>query len=162
MNHESIRRSFRPPRISVLFVGESRPVSGGFFYVDSPMTGYMQRVFSSVFSIKFRSREEFLEFFKAKGCYLDDLSLAPVDNGSRRQRRLIVDAGIGPLALRIREYQPKFVVAVLKRIAVQVRKAAQQAEFRGPIEAVPFPGQSHQSAFVRELSAILEPIYKRK
>ena len=162
IDYESIRNAFRPRHIRTLFVGESRPASGGFFYVSSPMTGYMQRVFSSVFSRTFCSQEEFLKFFKSTGFYLDDISRGPVDKVHSSVRRKLVTAGIEDLSQRIGTYQPERVIAVLKRIKPDVIKAAQLANFPGHVMAVPFPGQSHQTSFVRELSAILEPIYKRK
>ena len=44
---EKIRASYRPENIKVLFVGESPPESGDFFYVESLMTTFVSRPFES-------------------------------------------------------------------------------------------------------------------
>ena len=160
MDYEAIRESFRPTQIRILFVGESRPASGKFFYIGSPMTGYMAQAFSAVCKRPFKSDMEFLDFFKSECCYLDDLSHAPVDDLPSKQRKQILDAGVDQLAKRIREYNPNHVVAVLKSIESSVREAAERAEFKGAVDAVPFPGMSHQNKFVEELTVILRAIYE--
>jgi hypothetical protein len=156
MDRESIRRNFRPSKIRILFVGESPPANGAFFYMDSPMTNYMAQVFAQVCGKEFQSLNDFLSFFKAEGCYLDDLSYAPVDNLPPRERRQTVDSCVGALAERMKEYKPKHVVVVLMRIEASVRRAAYIAKLQVPIHAVPFPGQGNQARFVAELSEILK------
>lgn len=156
MDRESIRRNFRPSKIKILFVGESPPANGAFFYTGSPMTNYMAQVFAQVCDKEFQSSNDFLSFFKTEGCYLDDLSYAPVDNIiSPRERRHAVSSCVGALAERMKDYEPEHVIAVLMSIEAPVRKAAQIAKLQVPVHAVPFPGQHHQTRFVAELSEIL-------
>lgn len=144
----------------MLFVGESPPANGAFFYLGSPMTKYMWKVFSGVTQADFGSRDEFLDFFKREGCFLDDLSHDPVDNvKNKSQRRSILDGCVNALAERMREYKPEFVVAVLKSIEDQVCRAAELANLQVPVYAVPFPGQGNQRRFVEELSRILGALY---
>ena len=162
VDRELIRRNFRPPKsggVRVLFVGESPPANGGFFYVCSPMTSYMAQVFAEVMGKEFQSLNDFLSFFMAERCYLDDLSYEPVDNLPRPQRRQIIDGCVGALAERMKECQPEYVIAVLKSIEAPVRRAAHIAKLQVPVHAVPFPGQGNQRRFVVELSEILRPIY---
>lgn len=160
MDRESIRVNFRPAKkIRVLFVGESPPANGGFFYICSPMTNYMAQVFAEVFGKEFQSVADFLSIFKAEGCYLDDLSHEPVDNLPRRERRKKIDNCVSALAERMKEYQPEHVIAVLKSIETPVRRAAHKANLDVHIEAVPFPGQGNQCRFAKELSKILRSIY---
>jgi hypothetical protein len=46
---EETRRSFRPAKIATLFVGESAPAAGVFFYYgNSGMTRYMRRAIEQV------------------------------------------------------------------------------------------------------------------
>ncbi len=159
MDRETIRRNFRPSKTKILFVGESPPANGAFFYVCSPMTGYMAKVFAQVLGREFQSLNDFLSFFMAAGCYLDDLSYAPVDNLLRRERRQAIDGCVTALAQRMKEYQPEHVIAVLKSIEAPVRRAAHIAKLQVPVHAVPFPGQGNQRRFVVELSELLKPIY---
>ena len=60
METELVRERFRPERITTLFVGESAPASGDFFYYgNSGMTRYMQRAMGHI-------GDNFLESFKAR------------------------------------------------------------------------------------------------
>ena len=91
MKVEDIRSSFRPAEIRVLFVGESAPQSGKFFYKgNSQVYGYMEKYLGQKL---FQTRNNFLENFKVAGYYLDDLVLTPVNKAPRNeQKRLRVQA----------------------------------------------------------------------
>jgi hypothetical protein len=153
LNHEETRKGFKPSKIRVLFVGESPPTNGGFFYIDSLMTKYMADVFSEVFGKKFTN--DFLKFFKAKNCYLDDISIAPVDNKTPKERERIINECIDAFAKRLDKFKPKLVIAVLMRIEKPTKKAVCLAGLRVPVYAVPFPGNGHQNRFRSELTKIL-------
>ena len=72
-----IRQSFRPEEIRILFVEESPPVGGTFFYCgNSQMFNNMNRVIGGHL---FESTNNFLINFMENGCYLDDLVLSPVN-----------------------------------------------------------------------------------
>jgi hypothetical protein len=79
---EATRRAFKPQKIMTLFVGESAPASGDFFYYGtSAMTRYMRQAFEGAFGLT----DDFLASFKAFGWYLDDLVLVPAGlSGSLR------------------------------------------------------------------------------
>ena len=143
-NRQEIRKKFRPAKVKILFVGESPPANGGFFYVSSPMTAYMARVFANTFGERFQSLGEFLNYFKAKGYFLDDLSHQPVDNMPRQKRRRVLANSVAQFAKRLTEYQPGCIIAVLKSIEGDVCRAVRIANLAVPIHAVPFPGQGHQ------------------
>jgi hypothetical protein len=67
---EVTRARYRTDRITTLFVGESAPASGAFFYHgDSAMLRYMQRATKAVLRV---GSGEFLDRFKASGWFLDD------------------------------------------------------------------------------------------
>jgi hypothetical protein len=64
-NVEDVRARYRPERIATLFVGESAPVGGDFFYYgNSGMTRYMKRAVDDAFG---PSDSDFLERFKSFG-----------------------------------------------------------------------------------------------
>ena len=88
MDFEAIRKAYQPKDIRLLFVGESRPESGKFFYLGSPMTTYTQRAFETTFSLVFETADRFLRFFQEKGCYLDDLSLYLFRGQTVRRRKV--------------------------------------------------------------------------
>jgi hypothetical protein len=71
---EAIPTRYRPELIETLFVGESTPYGGAFFYSgNTQMLRYMQRAVESVLG----KSGDFLDAFKAYGWYLDDLVLSP-------------------------------------------------------------------------------------
>src|SRR4029077_19516668 len=81
---EAVRARYRPERIKTLFVGESAPYSGDFFYCgNTAMLRYMRRAVE----LAFGETGNFLESFKAYGWYLDDLVLTPVNHLTKSQRK---------------------------------------------------------------------------
>ena len=77
---EKVRRSFRPRHITTLFVGESPPHSGTFFYKrDSRLYRRVKEAFGN--------GENFLSEFKAKGFFLDDLVLYPINQIKEKNER---------------------------------------------------------------------------
>ena len=80
---EQLRLQYRPERIMVLFVGEAPPASDSFFYRgNSGLTNYMRDVLAGP-----KGDIEFLNWFKARGWYLDDLVAMPIDNLRDRRRK---------------------------------------------------------------------------
>ena len=156
MDTESLRLSYKPITIRFLFVGESPPASGRFFYDKSGMTTNTARVFERVFDISFKDTPEFLDFFKVKGCYLDDISIIPVDNLTRLERNKVLIESLEDFSPRLTGYQPEVVVAILKSIETHVRRAMLMAKLTCPLYVPPFPGQGHQKKFRDEMSEILK------
>jgi hypothetical protein len=142
---EATRAKFRPERITTLFVGESAPASGDFFYFgNSAMTLYMRRVVEDTLGAggDFRAR------FKAYGWYLDDLVLTPVNDLVRRSERMAKCREARPsLATRIAEYRPLAIVSLLLSTRHIVDAAAIDARSDAPRYAVPFPGMGQQARF---------------
>ena len=89
---ERLRRSYRPKRVRMLFVGESPPASGRFFYqADSGLYRAVRGTFMRAFP-EIR-KDEFLAGFRDLGCYLVDLCGEPVDDLGAKQRKQICEAG---------------------------------------------------------------------
>ena len=67
---ELIRARYRPPRVMVLFVGESAPASGKFFYGDeNSFAGHIRRaIWPDIVD-----HHDFLDRFRSCGWFLDDL-----------------------------------------------------------------------------------------
>jgi len=154
-NIEQIRQSYRPEEVRILFVGESPPESGGFFYVESLMTTFVSRPFESRFNIQFKDNQDFLEFFQKQQCYLDDLCLEPVDTLPPAERRLKLQENVLPFSERLVDMKPLIVVSVLKRIEKYVLEAVRLSGIETTFYSVPFPGFGNQTRFKEDVSEIL-------
>jgi len=129
---EDLRRSFKPTKITTLFVGESAPKNDKFFYNGN--TGLYRAM-----KVAFDGNDDFLADFKARGMYLDDLSLVPVNDMERNERKRQCQNSISDLADRLRAYQPAEIVVIGLGIEKFIRKAAENAKLNVPISATPFP-----------------------
>lgn len=156
MNTEEIRQSFRPETVTLLLIGESPPARGKFFYEGCPMTAFTSRAFEIAHSKRFNNIKRFLEYFKACGCYLDDLCHVPVDCLPDTERDMKLRENIYPLSQRIREINPPVVVAVLKKIEDYVRDAVERSKCKPKIYSLPFPGHGHQNKYIDELVWIID------
>jgi hypothetical protein len=151
-----LRRRYRPARVRMLFVGESPPASGRFFYqADSGLYRAMRQTFLSAFP-KLKDAD-FLKSFRKLDCYLVDLCGYPVDNLPGKRRRLACAQGETRLAATIRQLDPEVIVTIVRSIAANVRHAQALAKWRGGCLELPYPGRwkSHRVAFEQALRPIL-------
>lgn len=157
MNVEQIRNQYRPDRIRILFVGESPPASGKFFYNgNSQMARNVRKILGELL---LGGTEDFFSKFKTSGCYLDDLVLVPVNKSSKSLRRQAKRNAIPDLAKRIEEYQPVVVVALLKSIERDVREAVAESGVDAQFHATHFPGNGQQGKFEMDIRRLL-PVLK--
>ena len=157
---ERLRRQYRPTRIRMLFIGESPPASGRFFYrQDSGLYRAIRDAFRMVDpSI---TADTFLEIFRNSGCYLIDACAGPVDHLDARSRRAACLASEPALTRKIRQLEPATIVTLVKSIRDNVRRATAQAGWRGPILDLPYPGRwaSHRKVFLERLVPQLEQLF---
>ncbi len=143
-NVEAVRTRFRPDRITTLFVGESAPASGDFFYFGkNAMLRHMQRAVAQSPC----EDGDFLQRLKSYGWYLDDLVLEPVNKLTKSEREAKCLAALNSLASRIAEYRPLAIVSLLMSIKGVVYAAADVAGSDAIRFAVPFPGMGQQTRF---------------
>jgi hypothetical protein len=161
---EALRRRFQPERVRVLFVGESPPAGGAFFYAG---TSGLFRATRDAFRDAFEGFDEaqpFLERFAGIGCYLYDLCDEPV-NRLPKGRRTAHRAGEARLAQMLVALQPRVVVVLLKSIAANVERAANAAGYAN-IErhVLTYPSRWHQHrvAYGTQLRALLCDLASRK
>ena len=153
---ENLRRRFLPVHMRLLFIGESPPASGRFFYHgDSGLYRAVRDAFRAVDpSI---TDEGFLTAFRTSGCYLIDLCREPVDDLDLRSRRAACQSGENSLSRTITRLQPLKIVTVVRSIEANVIRAAFQAGWQGPFLHLPYPGRwsRHRDVFVETLGASL-------
>lgn len=159
---ERLRKYYRPDRVQILFVGESPPASGRFFYqADSGLYLAVRDTFLS--ALPSLQKSEFLDSFRSLGCYLVDLCGEPVDKMRPRDRRRTCRAGESRLARTIRAFRPKIIVTIVRSIRANVRRAQEQADWSGLCLDLPYPGRwyRHRLEFRRQLLRLLRKTLSR-
>jgi hypothetical protein len=157
---ETLREKFRPKRIRILFIGEAPPASGRFFYsANSGLYRAMRDAFRA--ADPRIDDENFLESFQASGCYLTDLYPKPIDQLDSKSRRRARVAGEEILSKKLVRLRPEKIAPVLRAIANHVANAALQANWRGEIIELPYPGRwhRHRAEFVKALKPVLQELF---
>jgi hypothetical protein len=167
---ERARRRHRPDDIRVLFIGESPPAGGTFFYfAKSNLYSATREAFEAAIPA-LRREDDFLDAFQRLGCYVEDLSPVPVnhlrldDPVQRAERRRLRREGIKPLARRMKRWSPRVIVPVVLDmvrtgdIADMVRLAGHEAVTRLDL---PFPGR-HRDRYVDELTPAVASWRRRR
>lgn len=149
---ERLRRSFRPGNIQLLFIGESPPASGRFFYsANSGLYRAMRTAFQLADSTI--SDENFLSVFRDRGFYLTDLCLDPVDQLGADERGATRNDGEKHLCRELKCLRPITIAPVLRSIVPNVENAASLANWEGRMIELPYPGRwsRHREAFIEAL-----------
>ena len=148
---EELRRSFRPHRITTLFVGESAPFSGRFFYSGNSSLFYaMRRAFGN--------RTAFLQQFKGSGFYLDDLVHVPVNKLTSRERSALRWGSVASLANRLRDYKPEAIVIVMRAIKPMVLEAMRNAGVFCEPYCTPHPAFGNWTRFHTAMTEIVDTL----
>jgi hypothetical protein len=153
---ERLRLSFQPRRVRLLFIGESPPASGRFFYsANSGLYRAMRMAFQAADTNV--SDENFLAVFRSRGCYLTDLSHEPIDHLDPPLRRALRSNGERSLARVINRLQPEIIAPVLRSIARNVEAATARANWQGEVLQFPYPGRwsRHRDAFIEALVPVI-------
>ena len=153
---EQLRESFKPKRVRLLFIGESPPASGRFFY--SSNSGLFRAMRDALFLAHPASKDkDFFAEFRERGCYLTDLSKNPVDDLEPKPRRAACEAGERALAKEIRQLNPNAIAILLRSIAGNCTRAITAAGWQGPIVQLRYPGRwaSHREAFLEAIVPVL-------
>jgi hypothetical protein len=144
----------------MLFVGESPPASGRFFYNrDSGLYRAVRDAFHLV--DESIDDQNFLTVFQAAGCYLIDACSQPVDRMAPAARRTACLAGEALLSRRIRTLQPDSIVTLVSSIRENVERAALRASWTGTMLTVPYPGRwiQHRKVFMELLLPHLKTLF---
>ncbi len=145
---DDLRQSFRPARITTLFVREATPHTDTFFHEENSKLFYaMQKVFGG--------GKNFLEAFKDSGFYLDDLVLEPTSNLNSKERGRLRRASTPSLAKRLSLYRPQAIVVVMSAIRSAVSKAIHEAGLTYEPFCTPFPACGNQLRFHAAMTQII-------
>jgi hypothetical protein len=156
---ERLRRQFRPASVRLLFIGESPPASGRFFYRrDSGLYRAMREAFQEVDPAIADST--FLAAFQEVGCYLFDLCPEPVYRLGAAARRNARQLAERRLSLVIGQLQPAAIATLVRSIEGNALASIAAAHWRGLLLHLPYPGRwkHHRQTFVRELAPIIRPL----
>lgn len=157
MDAEEARLYYKPETIRMLFVGESAPAGGTFFYFgNSGFTRYTRQAFESGLGLQFDSNTAFLDTFKKAGCWLDDISLEPVNHLSRSERKALLWDQTPGFTKRLEDARPEYVIVSLKSIVPFVEAALAQIGRHHTVRYPPFPGNGHQRKYMDQLAEILK------
>lgn len=154
--YEALRHRYRPDRIDMLLVGESRPAGGTFFYLANSNLYYatheaFQRALGPM-----PAGDEFLALLRDRGVWLYDLAEAPVDRLRGRPRRDAVSARVSELVDVLRDSRPPVVVAIKKDLAATVRQALLDADLDADrLRVLPFPLYQWRQAYVSGLAVLI-------
>lgn len=160
-DHEAVRARYRPKKVRPLFVGESSPASGRFFYNrDSGLYRAMLGAFHAMDHTI--SDDNFLDVFQKTGCYLTDVCRRPVDRLDLVARRDACSAGEKTLARRIRKLQPGNIISLVRSIKGNVENAASLASWDGTLLNTPYPGRwiRHRQEFLKILTPEMRRLLK--
>ncbi|MCL5982923.1 MAG: hypothetical protein M1571_10520 [Firmicutes bacterium] len=158
--YEEAREYYRPNKVRVIFIGESRPAAGTFFYHEnSNLFRYTKEAFEQASGAPFNC-----EAFKRHGCWLYDICDEPVNKLAPAERRKQIKKGLLKLEKILKELKPEFVIAVKKgdflKLASPIILNAGFIVGR-TFFSLPFPANSHQRQFAQELvSALRESIFR--
>lgn len=136
----------------MLFIGESPPASGRFFYrADSGLYRAVRDVFQAANASI--THENFLAQFRECGCYLIDACADPVDQLNLKERSAACLRSEPSLSRRIKRLQPDLIVSLVRSIRGNIDRAAAKADWHGPILDLPYPGRwiHHRQVFTAEL-----------
>jgi hypothetical protein len=161
---ESLRESYKPSKVKVLYIGESRPAGNTFFYQqDSILYSAISQAWFFRFGHRISEGEAFLDIFKEKGCYLDDLCKIPVNKMDEEQGTLNRLSAIPNLAERIRNYQPEAICIVINKIAKDIKAAINEAGVKNiPVYITSFPWKSNDRMMksISEHELVLKDLYR--
>lgn len=172
MSHKYIlaRDEFKPNEdkgIAILFIAESPPSSGGYFYSDEA-TGRDNLFRETMKALalceegrkmpKGLHKRSLLERFKDMRFFVLDVSYEPVDKMPAYKRRFALEKEIPRLLDDVRELDPESIIIIKASIFAIVKEALEKAGFAERIlnsHALPFPSHGNQKKYRDDLRKLI-------
>ncbi|MDP3385787.1 MAG: hypothetical protein Q8S24_01030 [Eubacteriales bacterium] len=146
-SYEKLRNHYKPDNVEVLFVGESRPQGGTFFYQgDSALYRETKKAFDEFF------REDVftLNRFKNWNCWLYDICEDPVNGLGNHERKKEIHFNMPRLVDIIETLNAKAIIVCKKTfVESEIRNSRIMDNYceGESIFFLPFPGQGNQIKF---------------
>lgn len=159
---EAARQRFKPEQVRILFIGESAPAGGTFFYtMDSLLYDATQAAFRETVP-DLLTEQNFLQSFRALGCWLVDLCDRTVNRLPDDEREAARDAGVDRLAATLKAEAPSAIVNVMLAIGPWVDTAIADAGIgvRARFD-LPFPRRGQEWRYIDELASALRSLRSR-
>jgi hypothetical protein len=161
------RNKYKPGKVKVLFIAESPPSSGGYFYSWKAIgKDHLFRETMKALQIwpidrplrKGCDKRPMLNEFRKVGFFLIDTCDFPVDKLYSRQRRLSTTQGASTLPGRVKSLDPDRILIVKKTVFKPATQALSDAGFGDRIlnpKPLPFPSHGNQRKYRRMLRRLL-------
>jgi hypothetical protein len=114
-----------------MMIGEAPPVGPNFFYsCQGGLFECSRLAFLRVFGNAVGQGEDFLEYFKKLGCYLEDLCEKGTNHlrWESSERREMWENGVNKLARKIKSLEPLACCVIVKGISKHVERAISQSK----------------------------------
>lgn len=163
-DYKKVREKYDPrkqnKRIKVLFIGESPPGNGTYFYcANSKLYHATKEAFEKAYNNKRLSHPDFLECFKHLGCYLKDFFDGQPCKKVNKPCQEFEDQ-MNKLIQQIKEINPEFIIVVHERVCYCVMLALLKANLKIEVRCLPFPrtaqGGLSYNAYVNQLAEIIQ------
>jgi len=168
------RIKYKPSKVNVLFIAESPPSSGGYFYAEKTI-GKDHLFRETMKALEFWpihrpmrkgcDKRRMLNEFRSIGFFLIDTCEIPVDRLQSRERRLSTVQGALTLPRRVRSIDPDRILIVKKTVFKPARQVLSDAGFENRIlntKPLPFPSHGNQRKYRTMLRRLLARKTPRK
>ncbi len=144
---DDLRNYYKPDNIDVLFVGESRPQGGTFFYQENSA---LYRETKKAFNEYFAQNIFTLNNFKQWNCWLYDICDDPVNDFDNAQRKDCIHKNISRLVDFIKVADPKLIIVCKKTFMepeIRTSDIMKAYHVDENIFFLPFPGNGNQRKY---------------
>lgn len=163
----SARERYRPDAVRVLFIAESPPSSGGYFYFTTTVgKDHLFRETMKALQLwpmkrpmrKGLDKRPLLDEFQRMKYFLIDTCNRPVDKLSHKLKTKHVARGASSLGSRIKNLDPKTIIIVKKTVFRPVRDAMGKAGLGDRVlneKPIPFPSHGNQRKYRATLRRLI-------
>ncbi len=156
-----IRKKYLPSKLNLLFILESPPVSGNYFYDETgKSTEPLFSAFMKFLSYSPTDKKDGLEHFKSNGYFLVDATYKQVNKLKGKIRDYTILSDYSSLIDDLETLSPKKNVPIILVKANICRMFDERLTERGfkilnKGIIIPFPSHGHQKKFHSEMSKVL-------
>jgi len=172
--YTTARNKYKPGKVNVLFIAESPPSSGGYFYAEKTI-GKDHLFRETMKALEFWpihrpmrkgcDKRRMLNEFRSIGFFLIDACEIPVDRLRSRERRLSTVQGALSLPRRVKSLDPDRILIVEKTVFKPARQVLSDAGFGNRIlntKPLPFPCHGNQRKYRMMLKQLIAKKNPRK